>query len=72
MLAKKRVPNYATKVMAGEDLLDLEGTAYRGISPLFEEDGQWFFWDVTWSDKHGPYQDKDRALTACLTYAEGL
>lgn len=28
---------------------------------LFEENGEWYFWNETWFDKHGPYPSRVKA-----------
>lgn len=35
---------------------------------VHEEDGWWFFYDETWSDRWGPFPSKDNARTACGFY----
>ena len=37
--------------------------------PVFEwEDGQWFFWDETWSQSYGPYETEWKAREALHRY----
>lgn len=35
---------------------------------LFQENGQWFHWDETWSYKHGPFPDLETARRALNVY----
>ncbi|NNM56253.1 hypothetical protein [Acidocella sp.] len=32
----------------------------------------WYFWDETWSDRHGPFASRDEANAACILYARAL
>lgn len=34
--------------------------------------GQWGFWDETWREWHGPYENRKAAEQACRDYAESL
>lgn len=33
----------------------------KKLDPIFEENGEWYFWNETWSDKHGPYTSRAKA-----------
>lgn len=38
-------------------------------NPVFQdEDGKWWFWNETWSDKYGPYDSKNAVAKALYTY----
>ena len=40
--------------------------------PIHEENGLWYFWDETWSDRNGPYPTRRHAeadlIGYCLNY----
>lgn len=38
--------------------------------PIFEEDGEWFFWDEVWANKHGPFQSREAAKEALDRYVQ--
>ena len=38
----------------------------------FAEDGQWFFWDETWTHKHGPFQSEDEVVDNLKKYSNYL
>ena len=40
--------------------------------PVFQENGQWWFWDETWTNKHGPYQNEDHSRGMLCIYCEYL
>jgi hypothetical protein len=40
------------------------------ISPIFEIDGSWFFWDELWVDTYGPYKSEDDAKKALNNYCK--
>jgi ABC-type ATPase with predicted acetyltransferase domain len=42
------------------------------MNPIFEENGQWFFWDETWSDPYGPYASRKEAVEALRKYIDYL
>ena len=39
---------------------------------LNKEDNKWWFWDETWSYKHGPYETEEIANRKCQEYADTL
>lgn len=39
-------------------------------SPIHEDDGKWYFWDETWSDRLGPYNTKEIAEKAMQQYVQ--
>jgi hypothetical protein len=41
-------------------------------NPLVNDNGQWFFWDETWSVKYGPYSSENSAKCALMNYLEEL
>lgn len=45
---------------------------YSKDKAIFKEDGQWFFWDETWSESHGPYETDKEAANALTDYCENL
>ncbi|CAA2141379.1 hypothetical protein [Hyphomicrobium sp. ghe19] len=47
---------------------DLYPPTEKWGSPLFEKDGQWFFYDETWANTHGPYINRDAAKRALHAY----
>lgn len=40
--------------------------------PVFEDNGQWFFWDETWTQFLGPFQSESNARDAAKEYGEYL
>jgi len=41
----------------------------ESANPVFQDDdGKWWFWNETWSDKYGPYESKERVAKALYTY----
>lgn len=44
--------------------------------PVHFDNGSWYFWDETWSERHGPFGSEVEARTAVNRYAretlEGL
>ena len=38
--------------------------------PVHEEDGKWYFWDETWSERHGPYNTEEEARAAIKDYID--
>lgn len=36
---------------------------------VFEKDGQWWFWDETYSEYHGPFDTKEESIEACIKYS---
>lgn len=38
----------------------------------YDDQGQWWFWDETWSYAHGPYDDEAQAVQALAYYADTL
>jgi hypothetical protein len=39
---------------------------------IFEKDGEWFFWDETWTYAHGPYESYEETEKAQKRYCEWL
>lgn len=41
-------------------------------NPIFfdESEGQWYFWNETWSDRHGPYNTYAEASEALWQYVK--
>jgi len=41
------------------------------IDPVHQHnDGQWWFWDETWADEYGPFNDYEAAEISLEQYAE--
>lgn len=40
--------------------------------PVFQEDGQWFFYDETWALSHGPYETEEKAREVLAKYVKWL
>jgi hypothetical protein len=40
------------------------------MNPVHEFNGQWWFWDETWSERFGPYDTEEEAVNACNRYAK--
>ena len=40
--------------------------------PVRFEDGAWYWWDETWSDRTGPYDTRQQAVDACVEYCKIL
>ena len=38
--------------------------------PVRFEDGAWYWWDETWSDRTGPYTTRKLAEKACTKYCK--
>ena len=38
------------------------------LEPVEKIDGKWYYWDQTWSNKHGPYENAVEANKALLEY----
>lgn len=38
-------------------------------TPLHQEDGKWYFWDETWSDRYGPFDTEEKAKEELAKYA---
>jgi len=36
--------------------------------PVFLENSYWYFWDETWSDKHGPFSSETEAREVLESY----
>jgi hypothetical protein len=41
-------------------------------NPVHEENGQWYFYDETWADRHGPYDSEAYANLQLRLYGEYL
>lgn len=38
-------------------------------SPIYQDDNhEWWFWDETWANKHGPFESHDAATAALSEY----
>lgn len=70
----KNKPNYMTdsdwnaemelaKELARDDYYD---------KAIFAENGEWYFWDETWTQKHGPFQSEDEAVETLKKYSNYL
>ncbi len=42
------------------------------LDPVFEQAGQWYFWEETWTCYFGPFGTQNLAARACQSYALGL
>ena len=42
------------------------------MDPVHEEDGKWWFYDETWTSRHGPFDDKQAAEDALVAYVAKL
>jgi len=40
--------------------------------PVHEENGEWYFWNETWADRHGPFENEEAARKALAKYCEYL
>ena len=40
--------------------------------PVHEENGQWYFYDETWSDRLGPYESEKKARRKLKEYINWL
>lgn len=38
---------------------------YNGIFPK-----GWYFWDETWTNRHGPYETKEKAIAGLFSYSK--
>ena len=38
--------------------------------PVFEEDGNWYFWVETWADYYGPFDSEEQARCFLDFYVE--
>jgi hypothetical protein len=38
--------------------------------PVHFDNGSWWFWNETWSERHGPYASETEARTAVNAYAK--
>lgn len=38
--------------------------------PIFAEDGSWFYWDETWTNKFGPFRSESLARASLKLYVE--
>ena len=39
-------------------------------NPIHQENGQWYFWDETWSDRVGPYETEEKVREALKRYCK--
>lgn len=39
------------------DIVRREGEC---LNPIHQENGRWYFWDETWSDRCGPYDTEEK------------
>lgn len=44
----------------------------RPQDPVRWEEGKWWYYDETWSDRNGPFSSQDEARKACIEYAKSL
>lgn len=57
----------------GDAMTSCEIRAKGHNDPIHKaEDGKWWFWDETWADRHGPYDDRTTARRECARYAHHL
>lgn len=42
----------------------------EGCPVFYGSDGHWYFWDETWSVKHGAYETRERCEAALQEYAD--
>lgn len=42
------------------------------MSPIFEREGKWFFWDETWSYDYGPFDTEEEAKRNLKAYTRFL
>lgn len=47
-------------------------TVYNDNKTIWEEEGQWFFVDETWTDKVGPYGSEEEARDALNAYCRDV
>jgi hypothetical protein len=40
--------------------------------PVHEHGGEWWFWNETWSERIGPFDDKQQAYLEVYSYSERL
>ena len=40
------------------------------MNPIFEKDGEWFFWDETWVYDYGPYFSEYSVHLMLVKYCE--
>lgn len=38
--------------------------------PVYREWGKWYFYDETWTDTHGPFEDEEQAREALAQYCK--
>ena len=39
-------------------------------NPVREEDGKFYWWDETWTERTGPYDTYEEAEQACVEYCK--
>ncbi|MDP1713081.1 MAG: hypothetical protein Q8K86_11575 [Candidatus Nanopelagicaceae bacterium] len=44
----------------------------NSADPVHLNDDKWWFWDETWTERHGPFKTKDEARKACVKYSKTL
>lgn len=44
----------------------------KGNDPVFEQDGEWFFWAETWASYIGPFPSEEEARTKLDEYVDYL
>jgi len=59
----KNAPHWLTKE-------EMKGFPSPSVEVVFAHNGQWYYFDVSWSKAHGPYDTKAEASAACDKYAE--
>jgi len=67
-------PEIMAKVRAKHNAKAADGVAtFVPAEPVhLDEDGSWYFWNETWSDKHGPYDSKETAITEMHKYSREM
>lgn len=41
----------------------------RKSDPIVQIKGKWYFWNEVWTDKYGPYENKEEANKKLLEYS---
>lgn len=70
-VSNSRADAIATAVVRNEETSDAAG-ADLAPTPIFEKDGQFWFWDETSTHALGPYLTRDEAQARLQEYAESL
>lgn len=48
------------------------GNVTPSRDPVFVEDDGWYFWDETWTERHGPYETETLARVGLDLYCQLL